>query len=1460
MAYGWAVRLWTAAGLVLSACAWAYDYGIKAAAPNLVKDADTALLVDFSGAAARVVAGPKGLGGGAVQGRFAADGGLSGTFRAPAAGVLNPMEWTVEMVLRTPADSATDLPAVSWEAKGEYRAVMAVSRGVGAALSVLASQNVKSRPHGFHLRASAGGNGHTIFRDAPGEWVYVAFGADLKGRRANVVVRGMDGHLLGKIALYAGSGGLNREFLSKIPEAQQAAAVEACWSDMLKTLRSARAETLTFGHEKLETRMLRVSTRFREDVLVVRPAQAGGEGAFTADKLDAQRARERQVERWLGYPGYRNEVAATVSERYVPLAAGDAPITLPLKGLAPGLYGFYVYGTVAREGRDKLERVWKPCPMAFEMKDQGGKVAACGRMLLKQGFAPRRMQGFFAHVVEPGDYTASFRLCQGAQEKAEILSIAMEDMLAGLPDEAVKSDQNLAKGKQGAQKTLTEQRLRRDEMIWNALPPLNMQLQVHNQVKEFRQPPEGVKATPWVLKAYEGIPGHYAARNTFSRLDFVNRETKQVLPHEKVIAGEPWPGELADDGTGIFFSRQAYPGLKHHVYYCPRAEALGRHIHLYLGLLGVWDHKALSLPKKYFETGNADTGHDAAVALMRVAYDWPAVEMNLHEIRLCTHAPDFEFNTDWSRNRNGKYFYDGWSGSNMVELLTAYDQIFPYIKDSQALADSMKRFIPWVQTPKDVIRFLDRYLVFAGVREFNKGLIRAAPVEDMAAQVLGPHRLTEPWFDLTRSFANIYPCKGTYQELYGTALPRNGAYYIGSFMVYAFGSAQDTIQKAHALAAAKAKGVQLRMDLSDVARYRKVKTAGDFLLDIFTAGGFPLTVGDASGGPHTGLEAEKRLRMAREASEQVFGLWQDPRHAWLLKNLYGSTDPEVARAAEGVKNPLLHQASRVVPNEAAVVELGSDETDVTRKSSMMLRLGIGQGHAHSDQLDLNMWSMGLPVSVDLACRSEGSNWSRPSASWSFLHNHAIASDDEDPRKAGGRSGEPWLAAFAPPLMRGRYVNQRGDETLARDVILMEAGEAGATYVFDVQRLRGGKLHTWCFHGCESEDVAVNAEMKSAEDVRWIDRLLEGTRKAGKAQDTLEAVWTMTRQGREYKHTFSGGGVVKTVPCEQAAMGRLYDPNLPPVRVRATLLGHGGADVLQGNPYSQQYAYCFPFLWVQAAAAEGRESVYPAVYEWYRGETPTVQKAQLVSREPLVVRVTTSSGQVDTFRCGEAFSAVSRDAAGLRWAKLSGGAELQDGDLSVKLDRPRYETPVLDVDYARGRLTTRDPLPADPHAVVGNPGRWSNIRLRGSGREFTFDDDVLIHEGLITSLKVTPPDRIEAETNQNVLFGDYGNRQLAGLTVTNEDATWHFRGGRAIKRPAGADLTKDVFTDANGDGLVNLKTYEFGAGDTAAVHADFTLRRTAEGYEVLTNTAAEVRLGGRRTVKVAPAATWQRLAE
>jgi hypothetical protein len=1444
--------LWAfACGAWLCVSAAAEDYTVLPRRPDLVRDAETTFLIDFSrdGNPVTFAAGERSLDPAPARD----NGAATGPFTVAAGKNFYPQAFTIEMILRVPAGSPAKLatPIAEWQAPENYTALLRLD-----SLRIYGRQGWAGRDKEFQMAATFTGNGMGILPQGQGKWVHLAVGVDFAAGRGGVMVRDLDGNVLLRNSTFMAQGAL--------VNTTDAADAAARWQSMAKAVAAAAASgqpaSLKFGADGVDLRAVRISRGLRTEIVEPQIAPlaenfttsnnmrhgipAIGVASWDAKSLDASRVVTERIRRAVGFD-VNNAQQFTIDETYVPLKPGDPPVTIKLPDLKIGLSTFTLYGTIDPAGRDKLERVWKPCPIEFEARDAAGNVVAHGRRLAKQGFAPRRLQGFHLHVDRPGDHTVTFRVGTGGRETARLMKVVMTDELEGFPVGPIKTKQTLAAPETAMKRldSLDQARRDRDNLIWHTLPPLNIHLQVHAQDPAFLAGAQKLGLPRWESASFGDGKTKIEQAGAIGRLDFVNLDTKEIFSQEKILAGEPLPGDCPDDGTGVLYTKADHPELPHDIYATPRANLLGRRVQLFLGVLGTWDYRGMGLPAKYFASGDPQVGHDAALALVRLAYDWPALENSLHEQRLCSRSPDFEHPTDWTRGRNGKLFYAGWSGGQQVDLMTAYDQLFPYIQGNQVFADAVGRFIPWVKTPDDVVALLDRYLVFAGVRDFERGLMRVAPVTDIAATVLGPHPATAKFYDLTSQVTELFPYAGTYQEIYATALNRCGSYHTGS-LGYMLGIAESTLAKAAQLAEAKRQGVALKMDLSDVKRFTKVRGASDYLIDMWVAGGFPFMVGDDAGGPHVGLDhGDRILNTHAKGVRHAFDLTGSPRHAWLLANRFGQTSPEIVKAADGQRDPILHARSRVVPDWGAVVEAGSDETDVVKKTAATLRLGTGQGHAHSDYLDLNLFGLGLPMAVDLACRNEGGHtWSRPAASWAFLHNHAIAHDTDDPKVAGGQDGEPWLRAFEPPLVRAGYVDKSGAVRIDREVFLMPMGDDGTHYCLDIQRLTGNANHTWCFHGCESRGIEVNTPM-DAKTVRWTDRLLDGTQKAGRAPATLVATWTMTREARDVPHTFNGGGVIKTVAAEQAVLGKRYDAALPPARTRATLLGVEGDAVLEGSPFSQRYAYAFPFLWVQRQAKPGTPTVYPAVYEWYRGDTPVVKKAEFVSREPLVIKVTTTSGQVDTYSlAGDVFGVVSRDAKGVRYAQLNGGTKLDLAGATITAAKAVPEAKITAIDYDKRTITLDTDIDAATYADIGNDGRRAYVPLAGQGRSFTYPDDLLVHEGLVTSLRVTGEDAIALQTNQQIFHVEDGNRKQAGYTVNTEDHAWAFRDGKVIRRPTGAKLSEAVFTDSNGDGRITAKTYEIGVGDTVRLPTNVSVTRSSTGHAITGNVPATFTAG------------------
>jgi hypothetical protein len=924
-------------------------------------------------------------------------------------------------------------------------------------------------------------------------------------------------------------------------------------------------------------------------------------------------------------------------------------------------------------------------------------------------------------------------------------------------------------------------------------------------------------------------------------LDFLDTNTGASLPQSQILTFVPLPGHWYNDaGLGTYFSSNQCPWLHSPMYDTTRAQLLGARYILYFASIvnSQGSYYGLQNAQHYFDTGISRYGHDGALALVRLAYDWPALEMNLQQLRCTTTSSDPDFGEDFSSStgvRLGKLFYAGWSGNDVLWLFTAYDQLFPYISENQLFANEVHRYVSWVNSPQDVIKLLDNYLVFPSVRDIARGLIDpSAGIPACAGQLLGPSAYSDSLFDLTHQFALLYPTSGgTYQEMYGTALSRSGTKYIGSSMCYGLASAEATIQQASLIQWAKTKAIPVPMDLSDVVRYPKVRGAGDYLVDLWVAGGFPLMIGDASGGSHSSLftgqaNAASVLAVAAPLLEQAFGLDGDPRIAWLLANKLDHTNAVIAAAAAGQIDPILHATSHVIPDWGAVLEMDSAEPNVLRKTAATIRLGIGRGHAHSDYLDLNLFGMGLPLAVNLACRDEGTDWSLPPATWSLVANHALSHSSLD-AKGGAQNGEPWLEAFAPPLVRARY-NDGNEGQLCRQVFLMQIGNTNAYYAFDLQWLGGGSFHTWAFHGCESSNLLLNIPLSEASSNQWLSDDLPGTRFSGAGSNYLQAIWTMTRSTNSFNYVAHGGGTVQTVACEQTGLDTNYNELLPPVKVRATLLGRDRDVVLQGNPYSPAYEYCFPFLWSQSSNEV--LSAYPAVYDWYRG-APLVTNIVLMATHPLQVRVTAAT-QTDTYQCAtNYFLAVSRGTDGIRYVKLNGSVAVILSDLKL-VPGTNYAAAITAINYQNRTLTTSTPLPPDPLVTIGNGGRQISLQLYGSGTSFSFKDDLLVVEGQIISLHVTSANTIAIALNQSLLFDNEGNRHSTNMVLTTEDGRWHFRDGTVIASPPGALLTTDVFTDANGDGLVDGRIYEVGEGDTLSLPVDVTIRESSHGWSIQTN--------------------------
>jgi len=400
-------------------------------------------------------------------------------------------------------------------------------------------------------------------------------------------------------------------------------------------------------------------------------------------------------------------------------------------------------------------------------------------------------------------------------------------------------------------------RQRRDEAIWNAGVPINTNLmgdewgglpirvpanfskvdpKTEAMLVKKGLLPKGYKPTDKPdTKPWRGLPlGYEVPRDlgpwrlvdpktglvVYSREDLLAHRPYPGLPWDVPVWGKRFPSDLPGDAA------RGEKGFKKAFFFSPLAQALA---------------PAVFAPhirwERYVRNGDLEAARDMAIKLVRWAYDLP----NLQPSRYFSHlvAPSVRMHQRWMR------FYQYLDD----QYLDAYDQLFSFIQDNQELADAVHRFIPWVETPQDVVTLLDTYQVqylarqMAYWRQNWYGHGNAGRMAKLVAIQMDPE-ITRPWVKLifSASYEYPYPLAGI-QDLMYMAIQRDGTTNIGS-SYYTFGG---SIGVARWLKTYVENGGDPRYDLTDPRRYPRVVAGLYWMLDGWVAGGHHLGVGDVGG-------------------------------------------------------------------------------------------------------------------------------------------------------------------------------------------------------------------------------------------------------------------------------------------------------------------------------------------------------------------------------------------------------------------------------------------------------------------------------------------------------------------------------------------------------------------------------------------------------------------------------------
>ena len=543
------------------------------------------------------------------------------------------------------------------------------------------------------------------------------------------------------------------------------------------------------------------------------------------------------------------------------------------------------------------------------------------------------------------------------------------------------------------------------------------------------------------------------------------------------------------------------------------------------------------------------------------------------------------------------------------------------------------------------------------------------------------------------------------------------------------------------------------------------------------------------------------------------------------------------------------------------------------------------------------------------------SYNQPRAGDTILHNR-IESDGIAHPNNGNWQGHGWIdtlvATPGAQYMHGTAVppgNHSAVRSYTRAVALVDAGEGQAVtpphdgiykgeatrhaaaavapsgYLFDVQRMSGGATHTYCFHGCWSDDFAVNmtgradvigADRAAKEDVdaMYLRKFLDGPglKYAGNApaDGSLIATWRLRRDETPIvagDKTFAQGN------AEKLMLGADYDETAPRKFTRLHLFNTAGHRVMVAAPTPQGPDYAgmaWPFLMVQdRTPGDAQESVYPAIIEAYSGEPFIVSVTPIAianngpdANRAVALKVRLANGREDICfdegryagkdrRVDDALivarhAIISRNSDGLRLLQMVEGDEIGASGVFIKSDASAWAGKIVRVDYPSRKVWLQGNIPA---AVLD--GAVIEIGNDQHKTSFTAVAAQLLPDGLTVITLDKSIDLSYAEVRQvnpvtKDVWTNIGPTTVApgaqqGYTCTNADMSKSWKcdiAGQDRDKGYRYRLQGDV-TEADLPIESSFRLWEFGVGDSVRLPTYVQLRRVGEPadqeYELRANT-------------------------
>jgi hypothetical protein len=1183
--------------------------------------------------------------------------------------------------------------------------------------------------------------------------------------------------------------------------------------------------------------------------------------------------------------------------------AGDPAFELDLGELKEGMYAVRIIGAVQTE---KLLRHRSPLILSMTVNDaiDGSKntyIQRCGYVDEFYSVAE-----FYFHAPETRNYRVSLTMDDRSMVDLLVHNVDVHDVLAGTTRRALKRTSlneldPMAKPGMKGDTRLIEERLNRDRLLWESVPPINAQSgrifgMAADDGKDNWPNMGAAGMTEGQIEEKYGKWGAVGGKRRGGIDDFIansyilTRNEKLGISYtmEDYIHNRPLPDPypFKDDGRGIFTPSgdPEKPGQNLH----PVADAIRDRWSSILS-----QHGHITALVNEFKKGNYDAGRDAAMLLAAAVYQYPAFDSRTAMSAIMVNPGPYGRDMALRRRINMGF-------RSFRDHADSYDVLFPIIQGNQQLADSINRFVPWVKTPDDVVKLFDVYLLqhlAKGYLRYQNQVANQPHAVALLATLIGDNEFTLPWMQWTFSRSFTYPQGPSgIHDMLVSGFDRDGMNYIGStyYVTPSIGSAAILDEYVK-------QGGDPQFSLMDPVRYPKVYESLYMSLRYHTAALQFFRTGSVTG-PEKGLGFKFPALLA--SARRGWELTKDPKFAWILANMgekkEGDTEewePIRKAAAEQKRAPWLENRSRALSNLAGILETGIEHDDYRFRRSVGLRIGQGFGHAHNDTLAMQLHAHGIPMMIgggqrhgyshptDVAtCASAlvevdgknhfthawipsltdaaGARYMRSQAAVTEHYERQIALIDVDE----GRGSVPLPPEKLKP----------GSE-LATDV------ETAKSYVFDVFRVAGGGLHSYAFHANTGEEIEANPLNRT-----HVTALPDGNR---------EAHYLRRHQGEKWvgdAPEYFTAAIPISKNAEKTFLSPMWSEDAPRHVTKLHALPQDGTRALFGLKYTEAggLKYNMPMVYLQRKGAElpaattdaeadkdagptreRIESVFVAVIEPYAGK-PFIDKVERIQVEnneagamqAVAAKVTLKDGRSDVcfadsgtlkerrfgdHKASAEFGFVSTDGDGLRQATLSGGTLLEAPGLVIRSVAAERSGIITEADYAAKRFKLDQawsPLAGGERiAQIGTPEKWTQYTLLEAEPKEA-GSWIKVRGGADYYLS-----RVSEVDSKHSIVCTGVEIQHTGLdknwTASNESGTKFWRadyigGDREAKKfkfkLSGAPVSIEDFGELGG-----LYLWEYGVGDSVRQPTNVNLRRTAKGqYELAANVAVEIQIGGK----------------